>query len=58
MFADETKEEFEENFNQMRYKTVTTFIQGSLLCISEVMQSVLGEVFNQYDHDPSKAKEE
>ena len=37
---------------------MTAFIQGSLLCISEVMKSVLAEAFNEYVQDPSKANEE
>jgi hypothetical protein len=51
-------ETVEEEFSQIKFQTVTAFIQGSLLCISEVMQAVMGEVITQYTLDPSQTNEE
>lgn len=51
-------ETVEEEFSQIKFQTVTAFIQGSLLCISEVMQAVMGEVITQYTLDSSQTNEE
>ena len=51
-------ETVEEEFSQIKFQIVTAFIQGSLLCISEVMQAVMGEVITQYTLDPNQTNEE
>lgn len=53
-----SSEDLEERFSQRKFQTVTAFIQGSLLCISEVMQTVMGEFINEYMQDASKTTEE